>query len=113
MCTVNSHMRKRVRALSISAGVVVAATAAIVLVPGRRSTHPALPDPIDPAEHQRAIEALKPPKRERPVIAILALNNATEITDLMVPYGVLSRARVADVMVVAERAEPVSLHPFS
>ena len=68
---------------------------------------------IDDSEHARTIEAMRPPKRARPVIAILALNEATEVTDFLVPYGVLQRANVADVTVVAERAAPVPLHPFS
>jgi putative intracellular protease/amidase len=56
---------------------------------------------------------MRPAKRERPAVAILALNAATEITDFLVPYGVLKRANVAEVTVVAERAAPVPLHPFS
>jgi putative intracellular protease/amidase len=56
---------------------------------------------------------MRPPRGARPVIAILALNEATEVTDLLIPYGVLRRADVVDVTVIAERAAPVSLHPFS
>ena len=56
---------------------------------------------------------MRPAKRARPVIAILALNEATEVTDFLVPYGVLQRANVADVTVLAERVAPVPLHPFS
>ena len=41
------------------------------------------------------------------------LNEATEVTDFLVPYGVLQRANVADVIAVAERLTPVPLHPFS
>ena len=63
--------------------------------------------------HARTIDALRPPKRKRPVIAIITLNDAAEVTDLLVPYGVLSHANVADVTVVAEHAGPVRLHPFS
>ena len=68
---------------------------------------------IDHAEHARTIEVMRPPKRARPVIALLTLNEATEVTDFLVPYGVLQRANVADVTVVAERAAPVPLHPFN
>jgi transcriptional regulator GlxA family with amidase domain len=56
---------------------------------------------------------MRPPKRERPVIAILALNAATEVTDLLGPFNVLARAGIADVFIVAERASPVQLYPFS
>jgi putative intracellular protease/amidase len=107
-------MRKRLIFLSIGTAITLAVVAApIVLAPGNR---PALPPPapaIDNAEHARTIEAMRPPKRERPVIAILALNEATEVTDFLVPYGVLQRANVADIIVVAERVAPVPLHPFS
>src|SRR5690606_10128786 len=68
---------------------------------------------IERAEHAATIAALRPPKRERPVVAVLALNAGTEVTDLLVPYGVLRRADVADLLIVAERAERVPLHPFS
>ena len=107
-------MRKQWVLLSIGAAIVFPLVAApIVLAPGK---HPA-PSPaaaaIDNAEQAQTIEALRQRKRERPVIAILALNEATEVTDFLVPYGVLQRANVADVTVVAERASPVPLHPFS
>jgi putative intracellular protease/amidase len=62
---------------------------------------------IDPAEHERTIAALRAPKRERPVIAVAASNAATEVTDLLSSFGVLARAAVAEVRVVA--AEPASL----
>jgi putative intracellular protease/amidase len=39
--------------------------------------------------------------RERPVIAILGSNHHTEISDFMLPYGVLKRADVADVLAVS------------
>jgi len=61
----------------------------------------------------QTIEEMGKPRHERPVIAIVALNEATEVTDLMIPFGVLKRADVADVVIVAERTAPVSLYPFS
>ena len=36
------------------------------------------------------IAALKPPKRQRPLIAIIGINNATETTDYLMPYGISS-----------------------
>ena len=44
------------------------------------------------------LTALKPPKRERPLIAIFGINDATEVTDYLMPYGILRRADVADVV---------------
>jgi transcriptional regulator GlxA family with amidase domain len=99
--------------LGAAAIVALAIAAPILLAPaGERFSFPKLPV-IDPAEHARTIVAMRPPKRARPVIAILAQNAATEVTDLMIPYDVLTRAGVADVFIVAERAAPIPLYPFS
>jgi putative intracellular protease/amidase len=103
-------MRKQSIFLSLAAAVALAAP--ILLAPGSAPAPPPSAAAIADAEHARTIEEMRPPKRERPVIAIIALNEATEITDILVPYGVLQRANVADITVVAERAEPVPLHPF-
>lgn len=43
----------------------------------------------------------------RPVVAVLAQNDGTELTDFMVPYGVVAGAGVADVVAVAEGAGPI------
>jgi putative intracellular protease/amidase len=106
------HKRLILLGTAIAAALLLAA-AAVALLPGSRAV-PSIPAPdIDSAEQAGTINALRPPKRDRPVIAILTLNEGTEITDLLVPYGVLSRANIAHVIVVAERATPVPLHPFS
>ena len=39
--------------------------------------------PIAPDEADATIAALKPPKRERPLIAIIGINDATEVTDYL------------------------------
>lgn len=107
-------MRRRRFLLGIGAAAVLPAMAMpIVLAPGSQQSHFPPATAIDSAEHAQTIDAMRPPKRERPIIAILALNEATEVTDFLVPYGVLQRADVADVVVVAELATPVPLHPFS
>ncbi len=109
----NRRMSKRSILLGTTTAVILLAVAALIaLAPGSPAPFPAAP-PIEASEHARTIDALRPPKRKRPVIAIIALNDATEVTDLLVPYGVLSHANIADVTVVAERASPVRLHPFS
>ena len=74
-------------------------------------TATASPDRVSAAEHQQAIEALKPPKRQRPAIAILALNEGTEVSDFLSSYGALSQSGVADVTVVADRSDPIRLYP--
>jgi transcriptional regulator GlxA family with amidase domain len=106
-------MSKRSILLSTATGITLLLVAAlIVLAQSNPAAFPVVP-PIEASEHSRTIDALRPRKRERPVISIITLNDATEVTDLLVPYGVLSHANVADVTVVAERAEPARLHPFS
>jgi putative intracellular protease/amidase len=72
---------------------------------------PAAVPPIAQAETDATLAALKPPKRERPLIAIIGINNATETTDYLMPYGILRRADVADVVALSTEAGPVTLYP--
>lgn len=67
--------------------------------------------PIPSAETEATLAALKPPKRARPLIAIIGLNDATETTDYLMPYGILRRADVADVVALSTASGPVTLYP--
>lgn len=67
--------------------------------------------PIAQAETDATIAALKPPKRKRPLVAIIGINDATETTDYLMPYGILRRADVADVVSLATEPGPVTLYP--
>lgn len=67
--------------------------------------------PIAKEEIDATLAALKPPKRERPLVAIVGINDATETTDYLVPYGILKRAGVADVVALATEPGPVTLYP--
>jgi transcriptional regulator GlxA family with amidase domain len=78
-------------------------------LPAAREFSP--PPPIDVAETRALRAALKPPKRQRPVIAAVGINDATEATDYLMPYGILRRADVADVMLLATERAPVKLFP--
>jgi putative intracellular protease/amidase len=73
-------------------------------------TSPSSP-PIAQEEADATIAALKPPKRQRPLIAIVGVNDATEATDYLMPYGILRRAAVADVVALATEPGPVTLYP--
>ena len=96
-------MRKPWLFLGIAVIIALLVVAApVVLAPGKHPAPAPLAPAIDNSEHARTIEAMRPPKRARPAIAILALNEATEVADLPVPFGVLQRADVAEVTVVAE-----------
>lgn len=71
----------------------------------------AAPPPTAEAETAAMLAALAPPKRQRPLIAIIGINDATETTDYVMPYGILRRADIADVMALATGPGPVSLFP--
>jgi putative intracellular protease/amidase len=45
------------------------------------------------------------------LIAIVGINDATETTDYLMPYGILRRADVADVVALATQPGPVTLYP--
>jgi len=49
--------------------------------------------------------------RARPVVAVLAQNGGTEITDFLVPYGVIASGGAADVRALSTEGEPVDLWP--
>ena len=107
-------MRRRTLVLALAAAAALAVGSLPVLLAARNQPAASLaPDRVSPAEHQQTIEALKPPKRQRPAIAILALNEGTEVSDLLSTYGVLADSGVADVTVVADRADPIRLYPGS
>jgi putative intracellular protease/amidase len=67
--------------------------------------------PIAKEEADAILRGLKQHRRERPVIAIIGINDATETTDYLLPYGVLRRSQVADVLLVATEPGPVKLYP--
>jgi len=71
---------------------------------------PAAP-PIAREEADATIAALKPPKRQRPLIAIIGVNDSSETTDYLMPYGILQRADVADVVTPGTKQGPMSLFP--
>src|SRR5690606_19859188 len=70
----------------------------------------AAPD-VPPSETEAMLASLKPPKRERPLVAIIGINDATETTDYLMPAGILRRADIADVVMLATSEGPVDLYP--
>lgn len=66
---------------------------------------------IPEAETRAMLASLKPPRRARPLVAVVGLNEATETTDYLMPTGILRRADVADVIMLAARPGPVRLYP--
>jgi putative intracellular protease/amidase len=66
---------------------------------------------VGPSESEALLAALKPSQPQRPVVAIVGINDETETTDYLMLYGILRRADVADVVLLATRPGPVSLFP--
>ncbi len=67
--------------------------------------------PVAQDEADATLAALKPPKRRRPLIAIPGANAGTEVTDYLMPYGILQRADIADVVALGTEPGAVTLYP--
>ena len=95
-------------------GVGVAAllaTTGVAWIPSPPAPATGVVPPITQAETDATIAALKPPKRPRPLIAIIGVNDATETTDYLMPYSILRRADVAEVVALGTEPGPVTLYP--
>jgi putative intracellular protease/amidase len=66
---------------------------------------------VPQAEADAMLALLEPAKRARPLVAVIGINDATETTDYLMPTGIMRRADVADVMMLATRQGPVRLYP--
>jgi putative intracellular protease/amidase len=93
----------------VAVAVVAVALQVLSLPPQASAT--AAPPAIADDEVAATLAALVPPKRARPVIAMIGINDATEVTDYVMPAGILRRADVADVLMVATGPGPVKLYP--
>jgi len=71
------------------------------------------PPPTASEETKATLAALRPPKRTRPLIAVIGANGETETetTDYLMPVGILRRADVADVVALATQPGTVKLFP--
>ena len=88
-----------------------ASARALALRAAETPTNRAPPTAVTPAEHARTIAAMRPPKRSRPVVAVLGQNDGTEVTDYVIPYAVLRQSGVADVFALATEARPLQFTP--
>jgi putative intracellular protease/amidase len=67
--------------------------------------------PVPRAEADAMLASLRPKGNERPLIAVIGINDATETTDYLMPTGILRRADIADVVMLATGLGPVQLYP--
>ncbi len=81
--------------------------AAILLQAGCASIPPA----IDGQTGSQQAEKIAPYQarfgRVRPLVAVVGDNSSTELSDYVVPYGILSQAGVADVMALSTQGGPI------
>ena len=50
-------------------------------------------------------------QRQLPVVAVIAENSGTELTDFVIPYGVLARSGAVQTIAVATQEGPVTMRP--
>lgn len=105
------HRRTFLLGGAAAGGVVLLGAGGGIFAHGVNARPAAAATPLTEQEQASMIAGLRPPKRKRPVIAILADAPGTETTDLLIPFGVLSRAQLADVFVAAETDAPIALMP--
>lgn len=105
-------MRKRMMAFWGFVAVLVVGAGGFAIWLARLPPAAAASAPTVPASERAAmLEALRPPMRQRPVVAVVGLNDATETTDYVVPTGILRRAGIADVLMLSARPGRVRLYP--
>ncbi|USI73523.1 DJ-1/PfpI family protein [Sphingomonas morindae] len=94
-------------------------SAASILV-GCGSLGAAPPSATSPVQQENAVAGPPTEKidayharfgREHPVIAVIGVNSGTELTDYVIPYGVLRQAGVGEVLAVATRPGPMTMRP--
>jgi putative intracellular protease/amidase len=98
-------------ALTLSTAAAALVIYAQISFPAEDRTRPFSPVPVSVSEQAALIEAMRPPKRSRPVIDVIGQNDGAEITDFVVPYGVLARSDLADVYAVAPEDRAIKLTP--
>jgi putative intracellular protease/amidase len=93
-------------------GLPVLAVLALAGCGSHKDVAPSRIDTVVAEAQQRAfVDALRPRRPGRPLVAVVALNDGTEITDFLLTHAVLQRSGLVDVFPVAPRAGRVSLYP--
>jgi putative intracellular protease/amidase len=92
------HAGRLIAALAIAAGTLVI-PGAVGREQQTAARHGAIP------QHVPRLD------RERPVVAVVAYNAGTELTDFVVPYGILAESGVAQVFAVSTHKGPIQMSP--
>lgn len=100
----------------VLAGVALGATTVMIAACGEGHQHDSTAPSTSPVSDQAAPNSTIDPwqprhQRSRPVIAVLAVNSSTELTDFTIPYGVLTAADVAEITTVSVEPGPVTMRP--
>lgn len=67
--------------------------------------------PVPQEEADAMLDVLRHDEEDRPLIAVVGINDATETTDYLLSAGILRRADIADVVTLATSEGPVQLYP--
>ena len=86
-----------------------------VLAPAGSPAVAAQPQPTPAREAVARAERIEPYRarfgRARPVIAVIGENGGTELTDFVIPYGILAQSGVADMVSVGIRPGVLTMRP--
>src|SRR5687767_1211457 len=94
------------------AGCALFGTMLVAACGGSISVPPAQTDAATLEQQaQSFVEAMKPRRPGKPIVAVLAVNEGTEMTDFLLPHAVLQRSGVVDVHAVATQRGRVHLYP--
>lgn len=93
--------------------LIVALMFSMVMAGCAAAPQPPEPAPSATGAHQAASLPSHVPRfgRARPLVAVVGENSFTELTDYVVPYGVLHASGVADVVALGVKPGPIQMFP--
>lgn len=99
----------------LAALVAASGSSSAVAAPGNLPVGAGAPHPALSVENHIAGSQIAPYHarfgRSRPVIAVIGENRGTELTDYVIPYGVLTQSGVADTFALATQPGPITMRP--
>jgi hypothetical protein len=95
--------------LLVSAASLIAGCRSVVAC--RMSAAPKQQTLVDRSSDERIERSHARFGRARPVIAIVGENSGTELTDYVIPCGILRQADVGEIVTVATRSGPMTMRP--